>query len=171
MRRHSGSFAGRQLKKLRVYATDNIPMDQIFTLCPNLNLLSYNDYLDQVTVASDIKSDTLSQLTVLDLSFCNSVSGHRYGPEALLQLLQAPKLRLLRLSMISVDQQDVDEIIQRLKQQEILQNLEYAHLFPSVQYSNLNDVMFLIEQIKCLHSNMVFHCPKLNASWENVVFH
>lgn len=161
---------GRQLEKIRVYVDENIPVDQLLTLCPNLDLLSYSNDYEEVTVASDIKSDTLRQLTALDLMFNDCAIGHTYGPEALLQLLQAPELRLLRLSMYSVDQQQVDEIIRRLQRQEILQNLEYACFWPP-STTDEDAKRLVTEQIKCLHSNMVFHCPKMNASCENVDFY
>lgn len=159
---------GEQLKKIRVFPLqDSIPMDQILNLCPNLNLLSYIGP-EQITLASNINPDTLRQLTVLDMYYWPSADlGYSYGPEALLQLLQAPELRILRLHLNSVDQKEVDEIVRQLQQGEILQKLELAALWPPRTNDKACYELATI-QIKCLQSNMVLHCPKMNLALEEI---
>lgn len=147
---------GQQLKKICVDAAfETIPMDQILNLCPNLDMMSYVDRNTLITLESDINPDTLRQLTELDMSWFQ----YSFGSEALLQLLQAPELRILGLNLCSVDQKEVEEIVRRLQQREILQKLEIANFWDlSTWFEN---VKLSASQATCLLSNMVLHCPMM----------
>lgn len=146
---------GQQLKKICVEAYETIPMDQILNLCPNLDMMSYVDRNTLITLESDINPDTLRQLTELDMSWFQ----YSLGSEALLQLLQAPELRILGLNLCTMDQKEIEEIVRRLQQREILQKLEIANFWePSTWYEN---VKLSASQATCLLSNMVLHCPMM----------
>jgi hypothetical protein len=158
---------GRQLKKLIVHYVDSvISVDQILSLCPNLELLSFVVAYGHISLASDIKLSTLRQLKTFVLY------GHWYAQsmkvdfEVLLQLLQAPELRKLNLSWLARDPEEVDTLIAMLQQREILQKLEAVNVGPyhfnSLCYCE-DDAAWEAEydQVSRLLSAMVLNCPNL----------
>lgn len=154
-------------------------MEQIFHMCPNLDLLSCVENPAKITLASDIKPDTLSCLTVLDLSgsYDHNVNLVELVVEKgmLLQLLQAPELRMLKLSMNVMDYWELKEILRRLRRREILQKLELAMIKPSHRkyfYSSDDDAdhpLALTEtrQTNRLLNNMVLNCPNLYGVFDS----
>lgn len=178
---------GKQLKKLILHIHNwdtSLGIDQILDLCPNMEWFKFANPHMQLFLHAPIKPHTLQQLTVLDLSVM--LEQGNFGevlaiPEVLLQLLRAPELRKLKLSWLTLNQSELDEIVSRLKQREILRKLELAMIEPL--HSQKGAKIFKIrpsshprlteifnketEQVNCLLNSMVMNCPKLNDVFDH----
>lgn len=151
---------GRQIKILYIDIMDSILVDKILQMCPRLERLYMVFTDDVIELASQIEPDTLQQLEVLELVREDGFYSDDCVDDinALLQLLQAPKLRQLKLRLISLRQEDVEEFDRRLQHGGILQKLEKATLelmSPSAPKDNFDQLM------DKLNNSLVLCCPKL----------
>jgi hypothetical protein len=160
------SQTGQRLKKLFLYVKhDAILVDTIFYLCPNLERFSVVLSPSRLNLVSRIEPDTLRHLKMLELIMLSESNEFVVDPEALMQLLQAPELRHLELTKITLQQREADEIICRLQRGEILQKLEHVilhhwHTSASDLYkvaSKRTDLVLSTMVLCCLHLTQVFN--------------
>lgn len=151
----------RRVKKLFLYVKDDtILVDRIFHLCPNLERFSVVLSPRRVNLVSPIEPNTLRHLKVLELIMLIDSTEFVVDPEALMQLLQAPELRHLELTKITLQQRETDEIVRRLQQGEILQKLE--HVILHAWHTSADDLYEVASnRMNSVLSSMVLCCPKL----------
>jgi hypothetical protein len=162
----------QRLKKLILYVKqDAILVDRIFHLCPNLERFSVVLSPSRLNLMTRIEPDTLRHLKVLELIILSdSTSEFVVDPEALMQLLQAPELRHLELTKITLQQREAEEIIRRLQRGEILQKMEHVILHHwHTPASDLYEVAS--NRTDLVLSTMVLCCPKLTQVFNYTNFY
>lgn len=168
--------AGRHLKTLHLTVMESVQLDSVLRLCPTLEHLSVIFRPQCLQMASRLRPDDIRHLQVLHLKRSGVPRGeHMIDTDVLMQLLQAPELRHLKLQRISLRPSEEEKIVRRLQHRDILQKLESA-----VLKSDDNLLMFtgdgragfdpfnlahghLELKVKVLEmlSAMVLCCPKL----------
>lgn len=156
---------GPQLTKLVIILEyQNIPVDQVLTLCPNLNKLklSVDCTPEYIIYGSAINMRALQHLTELELiAELNLETDYLLAcPGMLVQLLQAPELRKLNLTWLPLGHLDLIAIIQMIQLRRILQKLEFVSLRPWHKRESECYKMEL-EQIDKVEDSMFWNCPNL----------
>lgn len=168
---HILGLMGPQLDKLVLDVIGTVPMDQLFILCPNLRWLSFQCCPRRISLASGhIPSESLQQLQVLELSANKYVgrwdfqSANQFAAAqgVLLRLLQAPKLRKLKLAFFALAKTELDEIVLQVQQKQILQQIEFC-MMESLRNAETRVSLNETSQLNLLMSTMVVNCPKLLA--------
>lgn len=161
---------GRQLKKLELCALEPVAFDLILKSCPNLEWFVYIKTKTFTNEACSIEPDTLRHLKCLELSSIESqYTSSVADPELLLQLLQAPELRRLKLSLYALEQKEMDKIVHLIQQGKILQKLELAMI--EAFHDSLFNALYEVEakQVNLLLSEMALNCPCLYGVFDCIV--
>ncbi|CAB3370941.1 Hypothetical predicted protein [Cloeon dipterum] len=119
---------GTQLKVLLLMTgQDDLQLDLILTLCPNLEEFHLPRCPAYLTMNNDLepKAD-LEKLEVLRVELITHLDGvtPSFTPGVLVQLLRAPNLRELILHWIDFTQDEAEDIVKLLLEGEMLQKLE-----------------------------------------------
>lgn len=161
---------GRQLKKLELCASESVPFDLILESCPNLEWFSYIKTKTFTNAACYIEPDTLRHLKCLELSSIESQDTSSVAdPGLLLQLLRAPELRRLKVSLYALQQKEMDKIVHLIQQGNILQKLELAMIeaFHDSVFNALHEAE--AKQVNLLLSEMAVNCPCLYGVFDRIV--
>jgi len=146
---------GRQLKILRVDVVDTLEVDEILRLSPNLKHLALVGGPKSLKVATQVDSNTLRRLKVLELRFSRDYNEYNdeVSADVLLELLRAPELRkLVLVCRFPKRLENAAEMIGLLQHQKILQKLECVVLEGTAQSGAFSDLLL---------NSMTVNCPNL----------